>query len=262
MSPLARRVSVAAMLAGLAGFGGGGCVDVESMIFIRQVNLPKSTGTSGSGCIIEPNPEGPFIAHGVLDVAFRREYIAGLVVGSQIVTRGNKAQIKTETSRVRIEGIEARVEDARGLLAWGPYTIPATGFIDPAVDVTPSYGAVDATLIGADFGAQMALALAANPSRTGLHFTSISRVFGHTLGGQSVQSGEFHFPITVCYGCLIVYPAEANDPKVAPNPNCDLPQSTGSSLSAGCTPGQDEQIDCRVCKASFPNDPICEPPVP
>jgi hypothetical protein len=84
-------------------------------------------------------------------------------------------------------------------------------------------------------------------------------VFGHTLGSQAVDSGEFRYPITVCYGCLIYYPSEANDPKITPNPNCDLPMATGSSTSVGCSPGQDEMVDCRVCKATFPSDPICEP---
>jgi hypothetical protein len=258
MSPLARRAPVAALVAGLAAFGGG-CVDSESMIFIRQVNLPISGGSSAGGCVTEANPQGPFISHGTLDVAFRREYIAGLVVGSQIVSRGNKAQIKTETSRVRIEGIEARLEDANGAIAWGPHTIPATGFIDPAVDITPSYGIVDGTLVGNDFGAKVALILQSDASRTGRHFTSVSKVFGHTLGSQAVESGEFRFPITMCYGCLIFYPSEANDPKVTPTPNCDLPQATGSSTDLGCSPGQDEMIDCRVCKATYPGDPICEP---
>jgi len=153
---------------------------------------------------------------------------------------------------VRIEGVEARLENASGGLVWGPHTIPATGFIDPSSGTSPSYGVVDATLVGADFGAKMATQLAADASRSGRHYTSISKVFGHTLGNQAVDSGEFHFPITICFGCLIYYPAEANDPKVAPNPNCDLPQSTGTALAVGCTPGQDEMVDCRVCKATYP----------
>jgi len=256
MSPLARRVPVSAVLIGVAAFAGSGCVDVESMIFIRQVNLPVETGNQ---CIVEPNPQGPFISHGTLDVAFRQEYIAGLVVGSQIVSQGNLTRLRTETSRVRIEGVEARLENASGGLVWGPHTIPATGFIDPSSGTSPSYGVVDATLVGADFGAKMATQLAADASRSGRHYTSISKVFGHTLGNQAVDSGEFHFPITICFGCLIYYPAEANDPKVAPNPNCDLPQSTGTALAVGCTPGQDEMVDCRVCKATYPTAAICEP---
>jgi hypothetical protein len=258
MSPVTRGVPVAAMLAGLAAFGVG-CADSESVIFIRQVNVPQSSGSSGSGCVTEANPEGPFISHGTLDVAFRQEYIAALVVGSQIVTSGSRTQLRTETARVRLEGIEARIEDANGAVAWGPHTIPATGFIDPAAGTEPSYGIVDGTLVGADFGARMAILLQADTSRTGRHFTSVSKVFGHTLGQQAVESGEFRFPITICYGCLILYPAEANDPKVQPNPNCDLPSTTGTATAGGCNPGQDEQIDCRVCKATYPSDPICEP---
>jgi hypothetical protein len=260
MTPVACRVPVAALLASLAALSFAGCADSESMIFIRQVNIPQESGSGGGNCTVEANPTGPYIAHGTLDVAFRKEYIAALVVGSQIVSRGSRSQIRTETSRVRIEGVEARLEDADGLLRWGPYTVPATGFIDPTQDITPSYGIVDGTLVGADWGTTMAVALQNDASRTGRHFTSISKVFGHTLGGQAVESGEYRFPITICFGCLIYYPAEANDPKVTPNPNCDLPQATGSALSLGCTPGQDEMVDCRVCKATYPSSAICEPP--
>jgi hypothetical protein len=261
MSTLARRAPVAALLAGLAAFGGG-CADSESMIFIRQVNLPIAGGSSSDACVTEANPQGPFISHGTLDVAFRREYIAGLVVGSQIVTRGSKAQLKTETSGVRIEGLEARLEDVNGAIVWGPYTIPATGFIDPAIDVTPSYGMVDGMLVGPDVqvskGVNVRDYLQTKPG-TSLRFTSVSKVFGHTLGSQAVESGEFRYPITICYGCLIFYPAEASDPKVLPYPNCDLPQATGSTTDIGCSPGQDEKVDCRVCKATYPGNPICEP---
>jgi hypothetical protein len=85
------------------------------------------------------------------------------------------------------------------------------------------------------------------------------KVFGRTLGGMSVESGEWRFPINVCYGCLVVFPPEANDPKVMPQPNCGLSAVTGTSVVHPCIVGQDDTIDCRVCKETFPRGALCEP---
>lgn len=230
---------------------GNGGTDTARMLFIRQVNVPSGAGTSG-GCTVAANPEGPSIGHGTLDVAVRQEYTARLVVGSQ-------SQTRTDTSRVQIESVEVRLEDATGAVAWGPYTVAATGFVDPTADAGSAYGLVDGTLVGAAFGRDAALILQSDASRTGRHFTSISKVFGHTLGGEAVESGDFTFPITVCYGCQIFYPSEASDPRVTPSPNCDMPLATGVAIDLGCTPGQDEMVDCRLCKALYPSNPICEP---
>ena len=64
------------------------------------------------------------------------------------------------------------------------------------------------------------------------------RVFGHTLGGTAVESGDASFPIQVCYGCLVKFPPEASSS--ATSPNCSQPPASGSSLSLPCRMGQDE----------------------
>ncbi|HEX9298055.1 MAG TPA: hypothetical protein VF881_19580 [Polyangiaceae bacterium] len=236
---------------------GAGCADSESSIFIRQAQAPIA-GTS-SGCQYDPSPSGLFLTAGTLDVAFRLQYTAGLLVGNQLVARGNSSQLRTETARVQLQGTIVSLEDAHGTVVWGPLTVPASGFIDPASGSTPSYGITESVLIGAEFGGGLLTELQGSAGLV-RHFTSVAKVFGHTLGGMSVESGEWRFPINVCYRCLISFPPEANDPKVTPQPNCDAPATTGTSIVQPCAVGQDDTVDCRICKQFFPGSSICEPP--
>jgi hypothetical protein len=255
-----RWLSLAAAV-GCAWIGGVGCADSESMLFIRQAQARVSGGTNG--CTVDSSPSSLFITEGTLDLAFRTEYTAALLVGNQLVARGNASQLRTETSRVQIEGAEVRLEDASGT-PWGPYTVPGSGFIDPATGSTPSYGLTETILVGSEFGIKLAQGA---PGIPGLRetlgvrrFTSVVKVLGKTLGGTPVESGEWRFPLTVCYACLVAFPPEANDPKLT-RPNCELPAGTGTVVLPPCSLGQDDNVDCRICKTSVrPTDiGLCQP---
>jgi hypothetical protein len=71
------------------------------------------------------------------------------------------------------------------------------------------------------------------------------KVRGETLGGKEIESGEFVFPIDVCYGCLIVY----NDVTGF----CCV-RKEGETIPVQCQSGQDEGLDCRACNTG---DPLC-----
>jgi hypothetical protein len=235
------------------------CTDSESSIFIRQAQAPIAGTSTSGGCQYDPSPSGLFLTTGTLDVAFRSQYSAGLLVGNQLVARGSSSQLRTETARVQLQGTIVYLEDATGAQVWGPKTVPASGFIDPATGSTPSYGITESVLIPAEYGGGLLAELQAGAGLV-RHFTSVVKVFGHTLGGMNVESGEWRFPINVCYRCLISFPPEANDPKVSPQPNCDAPATTGTSIVQPCAVGQDDTVDCRICKQFFPGSSICEPP--
>lgn len=241
--------------AGFALLGGAGCADDQSMLFIRQAQARVASGANG--CTVDNSPSSLFITQGTLDLAFRTEYTAALLVGNQLVARGNASQLRTETSRVEIEGAVVRLEDGTNTV-WGPFTVPGSGFIDPATGSTPSYGLTEAILLGSTFGNSLAGEL--RQSLNVRRFTSVVKVVGKTLGGASVESGEWRFPLTVCYACLVAFPPEANDPKLT-RPNCDLPAGTGTTVAAPCSLGQDDGVDCRVCKLSVrPQDvSLCQP---
>jgi hypothetical protein len=254
MKPFLRRALMLATAVGPGVLGSPGCADSESIIFIRQVQARLASGSSG--CTVDNSPSSPFLPGGTLDIAFRHEYKADLLVGNQLVPRGNSSQLRTETARVAIQGAVVRLQDASGAVVWGPVTVPGSGFIDPASGSNPSYGVTETILLGAQFGAALAGQVGTGTVR---HFVSVVKVFGRTLGGMAVESGEWQYPIDVCNGCLVAFPTEATDPNVMPTPNCDLAAGTGTSVTPPCDVGQDDTVDCRVCKQFFPGSAICEP---
>ena len=237
-------------LAAAAVMASAGCADSESMLFIRQVQARLTTGSTA--CVADNTPTSPSLPGGVLDVAFRTQYTAALLVGNQLVGRGNSLQVRTETSRVEIKGTIVHALDDAGNLAWGPVTVPGTGFIDPAAGSDPTFGLTETTLLAAD------PALIASLANTGVvkHEVAVAKVFGRTLGGTDVESGEWQFPIDVCFKCLVSFPAAAMAP--GPTPNCDQTSTDMTSLTAPCNPGQDDTMDCRVCKEIL-SSPSCEP---
>jgi hypothetical protein len=237
----------------LALVAGPGCADNESTIFIRQAQAHVA-----GACGVDNAPTSLSILRGSLDLAFQRQYRADLLIGNQLVPRGNSSQLRTETSRVEIQGTIVRAEDSAGNVAWGPVTVPGAGFVDPANGANPNFGIVNTVLLGSELADTVADQLMMNRNLV-RYFTSVVRVFGRTLGGQSVESGEWRFPINVCFGCLVVFPPEAIDTKLTRQPNCAAPSVTGSSVIRPCVVGQDDTVDCRICKEVHPTDPLCEP---
>ena len=150
--------------AGSALLGSAGCAETESMLFIRQAQARVASGATG--CTVDSSPSSLFITEGTLDLAFRTEYTAALLVGNQLVARGNASQLRTETSRVQIEGAVVRLENGVNTV-WGPFTVPASGFIDPATGPTPSYGLTEAILVGSDYGTSSPRRLSRSGTRFG-----------------------------------------------------------------------------------------------
>jgi hypothetical protein len=255
MKRVVRWLFVAA--AGSALLGAAGCAESESMMFIRQAQARVSSGATG--CSVDNSPSSLFITEGTLDLAFRSEYTAALLVGNQLVARGNSSQLRTETSRVQLEGAVVRLEDGRSTV-WGPYTVPGSGFIDPATGSNPSYGLTETILVGSAYGNELIRQGDIRRDQSVRRLTAVVKVTGHTLGGLAVESGEWRYPLSVCYGCLVTFPPDANDPKLTRR-NCELPAGTGTTVAAPCVLGQDDAVDCRICKLSVRAQDValCEP---
>src|SRR5262249_44076341 len=119
MESFARRTLFGAMAIATALLAGPGCADNESTLFIRQAQAHVA-----GACGVNNQPASLSILRGSLDLAFQRQYRADLLVGNQLVPRGNSSQLRTETARVEIQGTIVRTEDAMGAVAWGPVTVP------------------------------------------------------------------------------------------------------------------------------------------
>lgn len=218
-------------------FASVGCVENESTLFIKGV-LDKS----GGECTVSADPGAALLANGILDRQLTATYFAALLVGNQLVQRGSATQLRTETARVALRGAEIRLTSTRQAVL-EEFSVDGTGFVDPASGTSPGYGVFFATLI----------ANAARINTENRNIIANVRVYGRTLGGREVDSGELAFPIALCEGCLISYPPEANGSSTGYD--CTIPAS--DLPPAPCDLGQDEVVDCRLCTNT---NPYCRRP--
>jgi hypothetical protein len=236
----ARGFAVAALL-GAGGLSTSGCEDNESMLFIVGVLSAEQTD-----CIYTPEGGATLRTAGVLDLALRSGYRAGLLVGSQLTQRGNRDQLRTETARLSLKGAEVRLETASGSPI-AEFTTIGTGFVHPGGGSDPGFGVATVDVIPAGAPISPGLVLAR------------MRVFGDTLGGEEIQSNEYSFPIRVCDGCLISYPAEAADMTQGPGVYLCALRSEDSTVSTEqiCHVGQDVPVPCSLCAAQ---SAVCHDP--
>lgn len=249
-----RSISMSAsLLFSAAGIGsiGVGCADNESSIFVRGVLAPPAAAAGGQ-CVYTPDPSQPQVMQPTLDVGFRGTYLGAVLVGNHLVTRQDRDQARTETSRVQFQGATVSVIDARSGATISSFTTLATGFADPAQGNQPGYGTVLLTLVNEDATRSLG-----EVGAEGAKLISRFRVFGKTLGGVEVESNEYQLPIDVCVGCLVTFPADSEDKALAASegkPNCRA-ASAGSTVAQPCAVGQDVPIDCRLCQGN----PLCDP---
>ena len=217
-----------------------GCADNNSSLFVVGVMLLDTTT-----CVAKPDNTAVMLAEGVMDVAFTSSYTAFVLVGNQLTQRGSREQLRTETSRVSLRGAEVTLTTLDGK-ELGNYSTVGTGFVDAAAGDVPAYAAMAVNVIPSALGSSPSLLSA------GVVLAKI-RVFGDTLGNVSVTSSELDFPIRVCKGCLVSYPADAADPSqpVGEPYLCTTAASTTQTTEAGpCVVGQDRSFSCTSCSAS------------
>lgn len=217
-----------------------GCEDNASMLFIKGVLAIETTN-----CVAKPESAGTLRAGGRLDTSLARGYVAALLVGSQLTQRGSREQLRTETARLVLEGAEVTLNNAAGtpldIGTNNPFTTLGTGFVDPAGGTTPGFGAIFVDVIPAGVMTSVSNAL---PGGQGVVQAKI-RVFGTTLGNQSIESGDYTYSIEVCNGCLIQYPATADVSGGSGDFTCG--GTTANNTDGPCNLGQDEVTPCTLC---------------
>jgi hypothetical protein len=238
-----KHIGASAALLLLGGALSGGCADNEGSIFIRgAMKVPSDT------CEVTADPSAPILFNGAMDTAFAGEYSAVLLVGNQLVRRGNTATVRVETSRIQFVEADVSVLDAGGgeLAA---FRVPISGFADPGSTGEPGYGLARVVLIDA----ATAQSLGAQAGSSGLIQEVVASVIvrGHTLGGRDIESGAWQFPISVCQGCLVFFPGEADDP-TSTTPDCNARDDAPTN----CRVGLDDPVDCRICSSI---NPLCQP---
>jgi hypothetical protein len=208
------------------------CADNDSMLFVRGV----LSWPIGSECLLTAEPANPMRLGGTLDLALRGGgYRAPLLIGNQLTARGSRDQLRTESNRVALRGAVVKVTDPQGRTIVEYTDRNVTGFVDAAIGETPGYGIMSAQILPVGW------------NQEGTFNTSV-RVFGDTLGGEEVESNELTYPVTVCRGCLIAFPAAAI---VSNNNVLECGGDEDPTAGVPCEVGQDDYMDCRYCNGAL-----------
>lgn len=225
------------------------CATNDSMMFITGVYFRKF-----GACTAKADFDAPMLAKGRLDLAFASEYRAALIVGNQITQRGSRERLRTETSRVALKGAEVQLENLKGESLAKPFSSTGTGFVNASEGTDPALTIMFASLIPASIGSKL---------KVGTVVAKV-RVFGTTLGGEDVESGELAFPIDVCRGCLVSFPSSARDLTAdGTEYQCKLASDDMAAASATadadqpCDLGIDIQAPCTACSGLYPE---CQSP--
>jgi hypothetical protein len=235
------------------------CATNDQTIFVQSVLAPPLARV-GAACTYLADPESIGLFSGNVDIGISDTYTGVLLVGNQLAPRGDAVNNRAESSRVHLNGGIIRVTEADGTLI-REFTSYATGFADPGANSVAEFGVIGLTLI--DAPTREILLNQKTPEGTQLLATSTItktvlvniKVFGVSLGGTEVESGEFQFPTQVCNGCLVDFTL-GNDETSMTQPNCDkpLPATGGSGTILPCRAGQDEVTPCQLCKGKRNSD--------
>jgi hypothetical protein len=234
------------------------CTDNNETIFIRQIQAlqaPDCTVTNDVAAFTAPT--------GFVDVGIASDYVIHPLVGNQLLAKGDARQSRAEPNRVQLEGAEIELVDPSGAQVniggqSNPYSVIATGVIDPTASSDASYGVTQIEVFPPSVVSSLRKTLAAGGIGATQTVHANIKIFGHTLGHTSVETGTFTYPITTCYGCGVTVPADAVDPKLGTR-NCKAVSATstaGTSTKTICNAGQDLVTDCRVCQGTIP---LCTP---
>jgi hypothetical protein len=238
VSPL-RLLSTGLALAAGSLATASGCADNESSLFIVGVLLSE-----GGNCIFEAEPDSAILGSGTLDVAIARTYAMPLLVGNQLVARGDSDKLRTETARISLRGAVVTVLRADGNTTLQSFSTNATGFVNPATGSTPGWGITLVNAIPSSLGRSLFDQL---PRGDSMELNVTVSVFGDTLGGDEIESSTITFPLFVCNGCLV-------DCSTVNSLNGSCATFPEDELEVGCFPGQDAATPCQ-----FADDPenIC-----
>jgi hypothetical protein len=216
-----------------------GCADNDSSLFIKGVMVPATD------CSVEATGTAKLRGAGLLDLSFKDVYFAPLLIGNQLLPRGDPNKLRTETARILIRGAVVSVNTADGQVLT-EYTTNATGFADPARGENPGWGWSSVALTPSGFLSRGNLAGNGNLSELNIAVS----VFGDTLGGDEVESNTFTFPIFVCDGCLLDCSTATGTGDV-----CNLAEDVSNT----CSPGQDEPTPCQFSRDLTATSEPCAP---
>ncbi|AUX48273.1 hypothetical protein SOCE26_098050 [Sorangium cellulosum] len=234
---LARRLFALVLVTASGGLLASACADNESSLFIRMRIVPDE------GCTTECSPDESFLTYDEVDAAYPGGYShsAVLLVGNQMVQRGDSDVLRTETSRVQLYAAEVRILDNTGSMV-GEYEVPVSGTVDPGSSDDPGYNCTEVLMIDGATMDELRTRMIEEES-SAIEVVSTVILKGRTLGGQEMETVEWAYPIRVCLGCsgCIDHAPECCSGEGAGSEACeDL-----DAVAPTCPRGRPGVTDCR-----------------
>ncbi len=208
------------------------CVDNESSMFIRGC-----LAFPADGCVVTPDSSSKQLFSGLLDPA-QADYVCPLLIGNQLVARGDSKQLRTETSRIAVHSAIVTVYDSTKTETYTTFTVPASGFVDPGTSALPGFGAATVLLLDR-------VTARAHAGETLLSGVVLQ---GRTTGGLELETAEWTFPIKIA----------------SPSSLCNITPCIPGAVDdttpvLTCHPGNDVSTDCRQGCICLPGNHDCEP---
>jgi hypothetical protein len=236
-----RSHTLSALALATLGLLGSGCVDdsADVSLLILKNSVPDP------GCVITGSAAANFIPSGVIDTNadfgyvftpvvqnFASTEISGTDPQRRVFVEGANVDIRFETPDVFDDAELDELRDG----ALTRFRVPFSG------SIAPNEGTA-----GFAFEAlPLDLLEAIRDKTTDRVLTILDIQIVGTQGGSTVKSQVFHYPVTVCTGCLVVDRGACSG----------LPDGFVAAQGGACNPAQDAVVDCctdgaiRVCPAT------------
>lgn len=249
-------VSVVAALGAAAA--SPACVEYPQSIIVLKTVEPEFKEDTNT-CVVSPGSDA--LINGVLDLEVSEGgYVGALVVKNQLRSAEKPEKARVETGAVYLLGASVRLTFAGGLPVTSDragqlgneFRTSGSGYLAPGDEAGITVNLIDgaaARTIKAQLGSYLKQVPPAEPVDI---VVANVRVQGQTLGGLSIESQEFQFPITVCRGCLVkFFPDNAvpQNPSLPPN-LCSVSGDAAKEQKVPCNIGQNRPVDCNLCPAS------------
>jgi hypothetical protein len=192
------RASAGLLLAVASAVLPSACADNEASLFVQGVMVPSDIDSCEYAAA---SATSKLLLKSVLDVSAFSQYDALLLVGNQMVQRGNEDKLRAETGNIAVHSADVRIENPEDGGVVAEYQVLTDGLVYASDGTQPGFGSASVLIIDPQTAALMQEALAASPP--GALGTLVTNVVlrGRTLGGDEVESKEWSLPVYFCLGC-------------------------------------------------------------
>lgn len=245
-----------------------GCEQNAATATITQMNAPQVSGTT---CSVPNDLDSPRLSEGIMDVGLRDDYFVSPLIRNSLVATANPTFGRIESNNIVIEGfvVELHEGSPEGALLERPFSVYQSTLVPVGNGGQASYQVTTLQVIPPPVGQRLRTDVCVIDTQGVTENCPVPRIrqrvkriivrlsaFGSTEGHIAIETPVYDFPVNVCCGCTVQFPADSDQAEMLrPGPDCNSGLPVASQGS--CYPGMDFPVDCRYCASS--NPAFCQP---